>query len=79
MNGQFKITKLFAYIATDEDGTEGVPAFLGRDGISYPLIGADVERCEQYRPIAESIAKNHKKKIVLAVFSIREDQDMFLP
>ena len=52
----FKITEIGAWIATEEDGTEGIPA-MSIDGLMMPLIGADATRIESLKPYAETIAK----------------------
>jgi len=54
----FKIERLYAFIATDpEDGDEGVMAFSTQDGLMLPMIGADMDRVDQLRSIADGISK----------------------
>jgi hypothetical protein len=50
-----KIDGLWAWIATEDDGQEGVLGQATRIGW-LPLIGADKDRIESYRDIAQGIA-----------------------
>lgn len=63
------INKMYAFIADEDDG-EGIVAF-SLNGQLWPLVGADMARVDQLRPIAENIAKATGKKITLAVFETR--------
>lgn len=66
-----KITELFAYICTEEDGGEGVPAIqLGN--MAAPLIGADTKRMHSYRQAAQDVANMTKRPVRLAVFRAME-------
>lgn len=49
-----KIEKLYAWITTDTDGTEGIPAIAMGGGMILPLVGSDMERMESLRKYAES-------------------------
>ena len=61
-----RITELYAYVIADAGpDDEGVPAFVGSDGIWMPMMGADLERAEQLRPLAETMARNNGKSIKL--------------
>lgn len=75
MKGQLRIDEMFAYVCLDDDGTEGVPAFLS-NGVAYPLMGADTTKMEQYRPLAEQIARERGLKITLCKFSKREELEV---
>jgi hypothetical protein len=50
-----KITEMFAFVATDKNGDEGVMGFLAEDGAWVPLVGADMDRVDSLRPIARKI------------------------
>jgi len=52
----FRITSITAFTQIGEDDEEGVIAFLGADGMWYPLVAADGERLEAMRPHAQRIA-----------------------
>jgi hypothetical protein len=67
------ITELFAFIATDEDGGEGVIGIQTRVGL-VPAIGADPARVESLRPFVEEVAGTGVP-IVLARFRCREDEE----
>lgn len=55
-NGQFlRITELYAFIAKDKEGNEGIMGF-SNGGQMMPLIGADIDRVESLKPIADRIA-----------------------
>ncbi len=75
----FVIQTLHAFIVTDEDGVEGIPAAKAPDGMAMPLVRADRARIESLRPIAQQIADGLGKKVVLTRFSVREDVDTLLP
>lgn len=46
-----KIEKLYAWICTEADGGDGVPAIRLGDTV-YPLVGSNLERMEDLRPYA---------------------------
>ncbi len=57
-NGQFlRITELYAFISKDRDGNEGVMGIAKANGMLIPLIGADIERVESLKPIADEAIK----------------------
>lgn len=49
-----KIERLYAWIATDATGEDGIPAFNGPGG-PMPLVGSDKARIESLRPVAEQL------------------------
>ncbi len=71
MQGQLRIDQMFAFVAVDADGTEGVCAFQ-INGAWVPLVGADMERVESLRPIARKLARASGRPITLVKFSNRE-------
>lgn len=52
----FVVDELFAFIAVDDDGDEGVMAALMGDTM-MPLVFADLTRLPTFAPIADNIAK----------------------
>lgn len=84
MTDKLAVRQMFAYLGIDANGDEGLiaaPAFVfgfAGDG-PVPLVGADIERMESLRPIAQEIANVRGTAITLAVFSAREDKDMLMP
>jgi len=62
-----KITELYAYVAEDTGpDDEGVPAFAQPStGYWMPMMGADMERAEQLRTMAEDMARATGKPIKL--------------
>ena len=53
------ITELYAFVAVATEGEpddEGIMAFMTQDGTMMPMIGADMERVEQLKPIAKRAA-----------------------
>jgi len=65
-----RIDRLYAWIAVEPDGGEGVCAWqFGDDRL--PLIGADKERIESLRPFAEAIREQTGYPIMLVEFSTR--------
>lgn len=73
------IDRLFAYIAIDDEGEGVCGALIGPGGSWMPLVGADMERVEQLRPVAQMIADQSGKRIVLAHFEKREDVEYIEP
>ncbi|HEY1878475.1 MAG TPA: hypothetical protein VGG68_00935 [Caulobacteraceae bacterium] len=56
MTGPRVIERLYAWIVTEADGGQGIPAFDRGDGLMLPMIGADSERIESLRPVAMRVA-----------------------
>jgi hypothetical protein len=63
-----KIERLYAWIATDAEGQDGVPAVMG-SGVALPLVGADKARIESFRPEAEDLAHNAGFRVRLVEFT----------
>lgn len=58
-----KITELFAFVMADSGpDDEGVPAFMYGD-TPMPMMGADVERVESLRQVAQHMATMYGKEI----------------
>jgi hypothetical protein len=73
----FVITELFAFIAIDEPG-EGVAAVqMGQT--MFPLIGADTDRVDSLRKLAQHIADESGKTLTLARFTRRENLETIQP
>lgn len=72
------ITELYAFIATEAPGDEGVPAMSIGDKV-YPLFGADVQRVDQLRMYAQAISNHTGTTITLAKFSVREELETITP
>jgi len=71
-----KIEIIYAFIVIDrEPDDEGIVGI--RIGTAWmPLVGADEKRMESLRPIAQKIAKETGKKIIVAKFKFREDVEV---
>ena len=67
----FKIEEIYAYISVD-DGNEGICAFT-RNNTMIPMIGADLVRMRQLKPIARDLAKISPYPIKLIKLSTREE------
>lgn len=74
----YKISEIFAFISTDNDGNEGVCGYSTKAGM-LPMIGADMARIETLRPMAKALAGMTKKKIQLIKFKVREDLEVIEP
>lgn len=71
-----KIEKLYAWVATEPDGGEGVcGAFIREMGGLVPLVGADRERIESLRPYAELTRRGSGYPVRLVEFSTRTDME----
>lgn len=79
MQGQLRIDKLFAFVVIDDDGTEGIPAFLAPGGTAMPMVGADLARVDSLRPIAQKFARESDKTVRLYVFDNRAEVEVIQP
>ena len=73
-----KITEMYAFIMEDEDGDEAIPAFYSQ-GSWLPMIGADLRRIGQLRPMAQEVANQRGVPYRLVTFSINEDVETYVP
>lgn len=83
------IERLYAYVAEDADGNEGIVSIpeqvmIGDDGIPIvtgwlPAVGADVERMASLRMMIEQIAQNSHRPVQLVEFSGRRLVDIIDP
>lgn len=73
-----RIDTLFAFIAVDDDGSEGVMAFMSPEGW-MPMVGADEARINSLKPIAQQMSSWTKKQVVLTRFTAREDVELIVP
>lgn len=64
-----KITAMFAFISTDENGDDSVPAFIMPNGMWMPLTGADLERVQSLQSIAQELANASGRGMRIVVFS----------
>lgn len=78
MHGQFKIETISAFIAVDDDGTEGVVGVPSLFGL-MPMVCADEERIRSLEPRAQELATAMRKTITLARFSVRTDVKQIEP
>ena len=63
------IDDIWAFVATDEAGNEGICAFYDNEHATWlPMIGADEDRVESLRPTAEAIAEKTGRKVKLVRF-----------
>lgn len=72
-----RVTELYAWIATERDGGEGVPAAsMVVDGqlMLVPLIGADLARLESLRPTAVAVANESGCPVRLRRFVLAPDE-----
>lgn len=76
MKPGFKIKEIHAFIATEDDGTEGIIGQLAPDGVFMPFVCADAERVKSLRPFAIQIARTSNKPLKLVRFSMREDLEV---
>ncbi len=70
---KLRINEVFVFVATDEHGDEGIPAFQSSAGMWMPLVAADRARVDSLRPMAKEIAKMTGSSIKLIRMSTRED------
>ena len=66
-----KIEAIYAWVATESDGGEGICSALMGD-VHMPLVGADRQRMESLRPYAEAAARHFGVPVRLVRFSTLE-------
>lgn len=65
------ITEMWAWVCTEPDGDEGIPAFNSAMG-RMPLVGADEARIRSLEPLARSVAHDLGLPVKLLKFSSME-------
>lgn len=70
-----RIEKIWAFVSVDDDGDEGLVA-ANVNGSWMPLLAADEKRVDSLREMAALIGKETGKRIVLARFETRVDQEV---
>jgi hypothetical protein len=63
-----KIEKLYAWVVTEPDGGEGIPA-ADIGSMAMPMVGADRERMESLREFAEHVHQVTGYPVKLKMFS----------
>jgi len=70
------IEAMYAWVATERDGGEGVLGMdIGLGGVT-PLVGADMDRMRSLRPYAEQLKRVTGRPVRLVRFSRREDLEI---
>jgi len=74
-----RIEHIYAFICDDAGpDDEGIAA--STHGLMWmPLVGADMERMESLRPVAQRIATHFRKPIRLCRFTVRETLEIIQP
>lgn len=73
------ITELFAFIAEEREGDEGVVATPVGDDDNIPLVAADRTRMEALIPFAQAIANQSGMSIKVIRLSQRTDEQVIEP
>lgn len=76
-----KITEMYAFVILNDglgQGDEGIPAFK-MGNMSMPLTGADMERIDSIRPIAQDAANSSGSKIELRHWTQMEVLEVLEP
>ena len=69
-----KITEMYAFIATEKDGQEGIMAFYDAStGMMLPMVGADVARVKSLLMMAETISRASGATYRICKFTNRQD------
>jgi hypothetical protein len=78
MNYLEKITELYAFISSDENGEGVIGHSMPINGqmVMMPFVCADKDRVDSLRPIAERMAIDAKQQIRLIRFTSREDLEV---
>jgi hypothetical protein len=67
-----KIDSMYAFIAKDKEGDEGVVGMPTKDGL-LPMVGADMDRVNSLMPVAKIIAEQYGVPIKLYLFTNRTE------
>lgn len=74
-----KVDRMFAFVAEDESGDEGIVAIpMENIGIA-PLVGCDMARVDSLRPHAQFAANVRKKPVRLIYFETLTEIEVFEP
>lgn len=73
INTILRIDAVWMAVSVDDDGTEGMCAFLGGDGIWMPLLAADEARLPFILEQAAMIAKRDKRLVRVIRLHSREE------
>jgi hypothetical protein len=68
-----RIDSVWMAVSVDDDGTEGVCAFLGPNGNWMPLLAADEGRLPFIREYAAFIAKRDQRLVRIVRLTTREE------
>lgn len=71
------IDEVYCFIGEDDEG-EGITGFHTKSGW-MPMVGADKERVDSLRPMAEELARATGKRIVLTRFTTRTELEVIDP
>jgi len=74
----YRITKVWIFVSVDEDGDEGVCAFMGSQGW-MPMVAADEKRLHSLIPVAQEIADARGVKIEVRAFGEPETHLVITP
>jgi hypothetical protein len=68
-----KITELYAFVSIGDDpDDEGIMAFQTNDGTWMPMVGADMTRVNQLKPMADRISKTTGKPYKILRFKLEK-------
>jgi hypothetical protein len=70
------IGEMYAFIAKDETGNEGLAAFKSVDGW-MPMVAADPARAESLKSVAQKMAETQGIEIQLCRFGSRAEIETF--
>ncbi len=73
-----KITEMFAFVCTDKDGSDGIPAVQTGHFLA-PLLGTDMKRIDSVRPVAQALADDKGVAMKLVRFSQIEVLETLTP
>ena len=63
----------------DEGMVSGVADMPGLGPVPMPLLGADKERVDSMRPVAQEVADKEGKPVRLVVFTVRRELEVLTP
>ncbi len=69
-----KIERIYAFVAIDDDGDEGIMAFQDPGtAVMMPMIGADMKRVDQLTKIADNFKKVAGIEYKIKYYELAED------
>lgn len=75
-----RIEQMYAFVVLDPaDDTEGIIAFQAGPGNWMPMVGADMDRVNSLRGLAQKVATEQELPVRLLRFEVRTELEVIHP